>query len=255
MKLSVILAHGFLGSSLNWGPVLNRLKSFSDFRDVEFFVPDLLGHGKRAGETLPSPLHLKDVALDLKNQLPHLGPWIGVGHSFGLRPLLYLSAENPNLFSKIVAEDSSPVLSGPGLQQLFDIFEKIPVPFVSRDEAKGFLDLRYGQQTALSKFLLSNIRETNEGYTWRFQRSSLRELLIDCRDHELWSQWAAFQGPMHMILGDRSDYVSQERLNLCELSRKGKITTREKISNAGHWVHSDQPEAFSVALRRALLTS
>ncbi|MBS1983004.1 MAG: alpha/beta hydrolase [Bdellovibrionales bacterium] len=242
--MKLVLVHGFLGSAINWGPIVSRLKQDPFTRDWDVRAVELLGHGRRGLEALPRPLTQDAVAEDLERQLPD-GPMIAVGHSFGLRPLLKIAGRHPEKFLRLIAEDSSPVLSGPGLAQLLLIFDGIETPFATREAAKLKLDSLFGAESAMAKFLLSNIREIREGvHDWRFQRDALRELLLDARDHALWTDWERYSGPISMILGANSDYVPAVRLEECLRRRPGKVTEAVHVPNAGHWVHSEQPAQF-----------
>ena len=232
---------------MNWGPVLNRLKT--DPRSSHFtpHAFDLLAHGRRGGESLPRPLTGEAVAEDLLRQVPP-GPFVGVGHSYGLRPLLKIAAQDPQRLVKLIVEDASPVISGAGMGQLTSIFNEVPMPCSTREEAKRVIEEIYGEGQ-LSKFLLSNVREVSPGvHDWRFQKQALAELLEDARRHELWDEWKSYPGPVGMILGASASYVTPEALEKCLQLREGKATEVSEIRGAGHWVHADQLNGFFEAL-------
>jgi pimeloyl-ACP methyl ester carboxylesterase len=52
------------------------------------------------------------------------------------------------------------------------------------------------------------------------------------------------------VAGDRSDYIRPEHDPV--MRRLFPLTTLLTIKGAGHWVHSEQPEAFVSALRTFL---
>ncbi len=85
---NLILVHGFLGSSLNWGPVLGKLRAHVGLKDWNFSAVDLLGHAYRpVDDKSRTALGIDEVSEDLNLQVPP-GSFYALGHSFGLRPLL-----------------------------------------------------------------------------------------------------------------------------------------------------------------------
>ena len=240
--MRVVFIHGFLGSAANWGPILHRLRQDPRSTSWELVAVDLLGHGRRSHTD--QPITLKSIVDDLQSQIPD-GPFVGVGHSFGLRPLLKLADRDPGRVHRIVAEDSSPALSRQGAEELTQIFRQTPVPFSSRELARAHLDATWGEGSKMSRFLLSNIREQSaEVHTWRFDAPKLAALLEESIEESLWTEWARYPGRVSMILGGSSSFVTAERLEECLAKRAGKALEVVKIAGAGHWVHSDQPAAF-----------
>jgi pimeloyl-ACP methyl ester carboxylesterase len=214
--------------------------------DFQLQTTDLLGHGARSHDGSES-FGLEAVTKDLLTQIP-AGPFIGVGHSFGLRPLLRAAAKQPERVKALIFEDSSPALSESGYREIRGILNDIPVPFPSREEAKDFLERLYGPGHRMARFLLSQIRERPEGHTWRFDRAGLSSLLEESRNASLWKEWAEFEGPIHMILGQESGFVSAERLEQCRRERGFKPLEVDHIPQAGHWVHADQLGQFVTKL-------
>jgi len=244
----VVFVHGFLGSSLNWGPVIHKLRPLLPV-GTELSAVDLLGHGVRSQGT--GPLTLDALARDVLSQIPE-GPFLGVGHSFGLRPLLRISKWEPSRLRGIVAEDSSPVLSDSGFREIRTILEAVPVPFKGRPEAREFLESFFGPGSRMSRFLLAQIRERPEGHTWRFDRQGLQQLLGESHQESLWTEWADFEGPISMILGGNSSFVSSERRQECLIKRGQKPLWIDQIPSSGHWVHADQPDHFVAKLAEHL---
>src|SRR4051812_17780229 len=102
---NLVLLHGFLGSALNWGPVLSRLRK--KVSGWNFLTPELLGHGQRANEGRELEPSSRAVAEDLLSQIPN-EPFVALGHSFGLRPLLSISQIRPKMIEALIVEDASP---------------------------------------------------------------------------------------------------------------------------------------------------
>ena len=58
---------------------------------------------------------------------------------------------------------------------------------------------------------------------------------------------APYDGPVLWVRGERSDYVGAEHAEAMAalFPRVRKVT----VKGSGHWVHSEQPEAFTSVLR------
>ena len=243
------MVHGFLGSALNWGPIITRLDASSVGPDLNIFAADLLGHGGRRSSPLGpyTSLDLDLVARDLWLQLKDKTPFVAMGHSFGLRPLLRLYTQHPEAFSGLIVEDSSPVVDPQNYQTLMKILDDTPRPFENRSLAQQYFQAQYPGK--MGAFLLSNIRLDSQSnlYDWRFDLTGLRDLLDNTFRESQWKDWAGLQVPVSIIRGERSEFLSHERVQEMQ-QRLKKPATFMEIENAGHWVHSDNPDKFTDVL-------
>jgi len=254
--MKVLFVHGFLGSQMNWSPIIQKLKSRQELKSYEFIAVDLLGHGQKAAAVLGKKLlSVDDLAEDLRLEIEKINePVIAVGHSFGLRPLLTLCAKSPEIIKALVVEDSSPMVSEAGFAELIQIFDSIAHSFNSRDAAKQGIESIFGVDTKMSRFLMTNIREKEAGnYAWRFDPALLRSLLVDAKDKPQWKEWAQYPGPVHMIMGADSKFVPKHRQQECIDRRVNRHTELIQIDQAGHWVHADQPDRFVEELSKIII--
>jgi esterase len=256
----LVLVHGFLGASNNWLGVVSKLKAHTSLKEWDVFCADLRWHSADPDRFVAPPegppstmLVAKTLAADL-GKLPAT-ELVVVGHSFGLRPLLKILAQDlvpDKQILLLVAEDSTPELSGHGTQMLEKILSQTPVPFVSREAARQFFDESYGASSALSRFLLSNIREdeTRGGHTWRFSEHLLLQLLRSSVAESLQNEWCEIKTPVHMIVGKHSEHLTPELARHWQKMRVEKSLPTELtfIEGAGHWVHAEQPDHFVQAL-------
>ncbi len=254
---TLVLVHGFMGSALNWGPILTRLKSRTELRDWHFVTPDLLGHGGRRGPDALAYTRLSHTLLceDLKLQLPKEGPFVAMGHSFGLRPLLSLSVD-PEWGARmkaLIVEDASPEITSDAADRLRSILSRVPVPFASREEAKRRIDDLFPGDPRLAAFLFSNIRfQEDAGHTWRFDKDGLLDLLSEAEQKPLWSEWSSYSGKVFIFRGEHSDHLNPERLQRA-LERRSPAPELIQIPQSGHWIHSDQPDSFTEELVKVLI--
>ncbi|MEA2483022.1 MAG: hypothetical protein QOC55_969, partial [Thermoleophilaceae bacterium] len=124
-----------------------------------------------------------------------------------------------------------------------------------RAEADAALAGAVPDQTVRS-FLLQNLRHDHDGTvsTWRWQPNL--EVLGDRLD--VITDWPAdelaglppYEGPVLWVRGERSTYVRDD--DLPAMTALFPKVRRLTVKNAGHWVHSEQPEAFVGVLRAFL---
>jgi pimeloyl-ACP methyl ester carboxylesterase len=99
-------------------------------------------------------------------------------------------------------------------------------------------------------FLLQNLRQDDGGWRWQVNLDVLGEDLAEVTDwpESQLSSATPYDGPVLWIGGARSDYVRDEYAPAMDrwFPRNRRVT----IKDAGHWVHSEQPEVFVEVLRQ-----
>jgi esterase len=100
-------------------------------------------------------------------------------------------------------------------------------------------------------FLLQNLVFDAGRARWRLNLAAIeRELpgLVGFPDHP---DGAVYEGPALFVAGARSDYLLAEHEPA--VRRLFPHATVERIANAGHWVHAEQPQAFLAVVERFLV--
>src|SRR5690606_20067658 len=96
-------------------------------------------------------------------------------------------------------------------------------------------------------FLLQNLYRDGDRWGWRANLTLLHDSLDvvggfpDVGD-------AAFDGPVLWVTGERSDYTGEAEEDAMRAQFPRAIHV--SVKGAGHWVHSEQPEAFLQILRQ-----
>jgi pimeloyl-ACP methyl ester carboxylesterase len=256
----VVFVHGLFGQGKNWTTIARGL---SDRHRVTLL--DLPNHGHSPWTDRVDYL---DMAELVATELEHLGePVTLVGHSMGGKVAMQLALRRPELLRALVVVDVAPVSYPPTGGRTDDPDEEAS-PFAAYIEAMRAMDLdavqtRDDADAALrsavpsrmvrSFLLQSLVREgpgTDGGWRWRLNLELLERDLGELRGFPDPPPGASFDGPVLWIAGANSAYVLPgDRPHMDALFPATRLV---RIKNAGHWVHSEQPEIFLETLRRFL---
>jgi pimeloyl-ACP methyl ester carboxylesterase len=255
----VVFVHGLFGQGKNWTTIAKGLAG-----DHRVTLVDLPNHGHS-----PWTDHVDylDMAELLAAELEHLGePVTLVGHSMGGKVSMQLALRRPELLRALVVVDIAPV-EYPLQGGRTDDPDEEASPFAAfieamramdldglttRDDADAALRTAVPSRMVRSFLLQSLVREGSggDGWRWRLNLELLERDLGELRGFPEPQPGAAFDGPVLWIAGANSAYVlDDDRPRMDALFPATRLV---RIKNAGHWVHSEQPEVFLETLRRFL---
>ena len=256
----VVFVHGLFGQGKNWTTVA---KGLADRHRVTLL--DLPNHGHSPWTDRVDYLDMARLVADELEQLDE--PATLVGHSMGGKVAMQLALRRPELLRALVVVDVAPTAYPESGGRTDDPDEEAS-PFAAYIAAMRALDLdqlktREDAEAALrsvvpsrmvrSFLLQSLVREglgTAGGWRWRLNLEALARDLGHLRGFPEPPPGATFDGPVLWIAGANSTYVlPDDRARMDELFPATRLV---KIKNAGHWVHSEQPEVFLEVLRRFL---
>jgi pimeloyl-ACP methyl ester carboxylesterase len=190
-----------------------------------------------------------------------------VGHSMGGKVAMTLALRRPELLRALVVVDIAPVeypVSGGRTEDPDE--EASPFPdYIAAMQALDLstLERREDADEALRPavpsrmvrgFLLQSlVREglgSEGGWRWRLNLDLLERDLEQLRGFPEPPPGAHYDGPVLWIAGANSHYVlPEDRVHMDALFPSTRLV---RIKNAGHWVHSEQPEIFTETVRRFL---
>lgn len=181
------------------------------------------------------------------------GPVDVIGHSMGGKVAMVLALRHPDLVRRLVVIDISPASKGdsPGnFRHLLDSLASVDLgSLTKRIDASVQLQASI-PDNAVRGFLLQNLRREGDGFSWEpnlgLLRAELDTVMGFPDEGDL-----QFTGPVLWIKGERSNYITDDDAPIM----RGYFprTRRMTVKDAGHWVHSEQPEPVAVALRGFLL--
>ena len=231
-----VILHGFLGMSDNWKTLGIQ---FSE-ENFQVHLVDQRNHGHSFHDNEFSYEVLVD---DLKHYCDahQLENMVLLGHSMGGKTAMLFATKYPELVSKLIIADISPryypvhhegILNG--LSALnFDVIK-------SRGEADKILS-GYISDMGTRQFLLKNLYWAEKGtLALRMNLEVLKEEVAEVG--EPLPPQATFEKDTLFLRGDRSEYIGieDERIILNHFPKAQIIS----ISNAGHWLHAENPKAF-----------
>jgi pimeloyl-ACP methyl ester carboxylesterase len=242
----VVFCHGLFGQGRNWTQVAKALTP-----EHRALLVDLPHHGRSPWDEHFDFLTIADQVAGL---LTADDPVTLVGHSMGGKVAMVLALRHPELVARLCVVDVSPVAydrTGEFAGYIDAMRGMDLASLDQRSDAEAALEDAVPHPTVRS-FLLQNLRR--EGDSWRWQ-VNLDVLGADIAEVSGWPEdelagTPAYDGPVLWIAGARSSYVQDEYAPA--MDRWFPRNRRVVIKDAGHWVHSEQPEVFVEVLRRFL---
>ena len=250
----VVFAHGLFGQGRNWTQIGKALADPGRSDRHRVLLVDLPHHGRSGWEDEFDYVGIADRVAGL---LDAADPVTLVGHSLGGKVAMVLALRHPDLVERLCVVDVSPVAYGHLSQFAGYIAAMRGLDLGSlsrRDDADAALADAVPDPTVRG-FLLQNLRR--DGDDWRWQ-VNLDVLAADLSEIGGWPEdrlvgTLPYRGPVLWIAGGRSDYVTPAYAEA--MDRWFPTNRLVTIKQAGHWVHSEQPEVFLEVLRRFLDTA
>ena len=240
----VVFLHGLFGQGRNWTQIA---KSLADGHRT--LLVDLPHHGRSGWDDHFDFMKIADQVAALFDARD---PVTLVGHSLGGKVAMIVALRCPELVDRLCVVDVAPV----GYDNSGEFAGYIEA---MRRLDLGSLEQRSDADEALREavpnntvrgFLLQNLRREDDTWRWQINLEVLGEELdvLGGWPEEDLAGVAPYDGPVLWLAGQRSDYVRDEYAGAMDalFPRNRRVT----IKDAGHWVHSEQPDVFVEVLRR-----
>ena len=231
-----IILHGFLGMGDNWKTLAKQFSALG----FQVHLVDQRNHGRSFHD---SEFNYDVLAADLKAYYSqhNLNDTVLLGHSMGGKTAMLFAALYPELVSKLIVADISPrfypVHHDAILEGLTSLnFDEIS----SRKEAEIQLS-KYVQDVGTRQFLLKNVyRVSPDVLGLRINLEVLKAQVSEVG--EALPSTSVFQKDTLFLRGDKSEYISTADEALIKI--QFPTATVKTISNAGHWLHAENPLEF-----------
>ena len=242
----VVFLHGLFGQGRNFTAIAKAL--VPDLRSV---LVDLPNHGRSSWTDTADYGDVAEVVAGWLAARYDDGPVHLVGHSMGGKVAMVLALRHPELVDRLVVADISPA-SSDGAGEFEHLLSSLAAIDLAGLERRGGAEDQLAaavDDDRVRGFLLQNLRSGRDGFFWQANLDLLRRELPTIGGFP--EIETSFDHPVLWLSGADSDYVRPEHApRMRELFPR---TVSVSLKGAGHWVHSEQPEAFVSALRVFLL--
>ncbi len=229
----LIILHGLFGMLDNWATLGRRFG-----QDYKVYIVDQRNHGKSPHDP---EMNYKIMAEDLNGfmQEHQIDKATICGHSMGGKTAMQFASDYPEKVERLIVADIAPRAYEHGHTEVFDAFYNLDLSQIkSRSDADRLMTPLLAD-FGTRQFILKNLARNKEGgYDWRPALDYIRDAypnIIDQVD-------AGGDMPTLFIKGGKSSYIEKEEQDSIE-DLYTELRFKE-MTNAGHWVHAEQPEEF-----------
>ena len=230
----LVILHGLFGTSDNWQTHAKKLGEY-----YRVILVDQRNHGHSPWSEDFTYEHLAD---DLERLIIHLGidQFTLIGHSMGGKTAMYYSQKYPTRLEKMVIVDIGIKQYPMHHNEIIKGIKSLDLATISSRSTAEHAMIPFVDSYGVRQFLLKNLYWVEKGkLAWRMNvdvlEREMEEILAPIPNIEVWT-------PTLFLRGAMSNYILDEDWDAIE--EIFPDATLETIENAGHWVHSEQPDEF-----------
>jgi pimeloyl-ACP methyl ester carboxylesterase len=235
----VALLHGLFGRAQNLGAVARHLSA--RHRVISL---DMRNHG---ASPHARGMAYETLAADVLETLGAMGalPAVLLGHSMGGKAAMVAAMTAPAAVSRLIVADIAPAAYAHDNRRVAAALLGLPLrPGLTRAEADRLLAPDV-PDPAVRAFLLQNLL-LGKAPAWRIGLAEIAAGIENIDGFPDLPGTPRYGGPALFLRGAESDYVTQEYFPIItDRFPDSYVVTLEK---AGHWLHADQPQAFTGAV-------
>jgi len=242
----LVILHGLYGSSDNWMSIAKKLSCC-----FHLYLVDQRNHGQSPHSNSHT---YADMVADLYEFVKALKieHFYLMGHSMGGRTAMLFQSTYPEMVEKLIVVDVAPWSYHPEDEWFrFSYSEHVRIidallslnleSITSRMDADNQL-AQFLPSITLRQFLLKNLKRDGSKFYWglnlKVLEKNLENLLLGISINSI----SASRVPVLFFKGEESNYIPKEQIDL--LKKYYPNCECVTIRHAGHWLHSEQPNAF-----------
>lgn len=233
----LIILHGLFGQSDNWNTLAKRFAE----KGFHVFTVDQRNHGLSPHSDV---WNYEVMAQDLKEFIDehHLQNVILLGHSMGGKTVMFFEQLFPNIAQKLIVADIAPRAYEPHHDLVLKALNAVDFSDINtRKDAEAILG-KYITDFGTKQFLLKNIywrEDETKQMDWRF---NLKIITKEYNSIGLMVPPFVSETQTLFIRGEKSNYITDaDEQDIVNRFSDYQLKT---ITNSGHWIHAEQPEAF-----------
>ncbi len=233
-----------------WGIIGNPMRAQWHTLGYRVHLIDQRNHGRSFWSSEFNYTVMSDDLLAYVEQ-QKLKDFVLVGHSMGGKTAKYFACSHPELVQRLVVVDIAPKAYPPHHQDILDSLALLHrTKLSSRQQADLILEPQL-PNVGLRQFLLKNLyRATPDRLALRLNFEVLKN--ASSAVGAALPEGFNFDKPCLFLAGALSNYIlPEDHQNIKEQFPKAKI---EIISNAGHWLHAENPKAFQEVMHQWLVS-
>ena len=220
--------------------------------NYKFVIVDLRNHGR--SQNAPAGDDLESVAQDLAVLAKNVGtPKTIIAHSYGGKVAIRYAQLYPDSPLKLWILDTCPSQTDIDFDNTSDnlvlavlrALEKATPPAKTRQETiQGLKD--EGLSESVSMWLATNLKKTDHGLEWVFDRQRIKAMIIDYYAFDAWPFFEEGGGDhhIHFVRGSKSDRFTEDEIDRLVLLHQVGAIELHTLQGAAHWVHIDQPDVL-----------
>lgn len=247
---TLLLLHGFTGSSENWAELTPRLSQ--TYRVIQV---DLPGHGHTPAPDDPARGALPAIAADLAKLLAECGamPAHVLGYSMGARLALGLALRHPQAVGSLILESGSPGLASEAERAARRAADEALAARIERHGIAAFVDEwerlpLWESQRSLPESVRRRLRERRLRCNPAGLAASLRQMGTGAQP-SFWDDLANLQIPTLLLTGALDGKFSV----IAEAMRaRNPAIVHQIIAGAGHTPHLERPQVWLAEVERWL---
>lgn len=232
----IVIVHGLFGTLDNWQSLSRK------WSETYFVISlDVRNHGRSFHS---DHMEFVECAEDILKVLEAEGIELChiIGHSMGGKIAMEFAAQYSHRLMSLIIIDVAPYPYTPHHTEVLNMLSTICLDhYASRQDIELAIS-NHLNDPSIVQFMMKNIKRNEENlqFEWKFNQCVLLDNYTNIIQ---FMPSNGYSGRTLFIGGDKSDYITKNTsIYIFDLYPNAEI---EFVSNAGHWVHADNPDELS----------
>jgi len=247
----LIILHGLYGSSDNWMTIARNISSF-----FTVYLPDQRNHGMSPHDDVHDYQSMTNDLYELAETYK-LRSFFLAGHSMGGKTAIEFAVKWPVMINGLAILDISPFTDENSITFYRDKHINILRSIIETDISEAKTRKEIEEMLAVNILteheriaIMKNIkRDPDKKFSWKINAPSLLkniDFILEGMNRKKLIDRTVTGFPVIFLKGEKSDYLHPDDYR--DILRLFPASEFRIVKNAGHWIHTDNPEAVTEAL-------